>query len=647
MKLKYILFTCLFSFVSMSAQRARLEAADKKYESLAYIDAIKIYEKVAEEGYEAADLFKKLGNSYYFNAELNQAEKWYEKLFNMQQQEIEAEYLYRYSQCLKAAENYTKANEYLSKFSQMTTKDARSQLYSQNPNYLEDIKEQSDRYTIENAGINSEFSDYGAALYKQQLIFASTRDTGSVSNIKHKWTNQSFTNLYTSTIEDDGNLSQPVAFSSKINSKFHESTPVFTKDGTTMYFTRNNFNKGKTKKDDDKVVLLKLYKATLNGSKWENVVELPFNSNQYSVAHPALSPDNKTLYFASNMPGTVGQSDLFKVAINEDGTYGKPENLGSKINTEARETFPFVSESNVLYFSSDGQLGLGGLDVFAVKIFENNTFSNVFNLGTPLNGSKDDFGFLIDDKTKLGFVSSNREEGQGYDDIYKIKEIKPTEFECKQVIVGFITDAEASGIIINANVTLLDSQMNIVSQIKVDEEGKYRFENLECDKVYYVRVASPEYETVETSIKTDLISGETKVALQIAKKIKTVGMGSDLAKVFDIKIIYFDLDKSNIRQDAAVDLAKIVEAMKQNPTIKIEVRSHTDSRQTTDYNDKLSNKRAKATVTWIVKKGIAKERISGKGYGESKLINKCVDGVSCSEEEHQANRRSEFIIIGM
>lgn len=649
MKLKYILFTCLFSFVSMSGQKARLESADKKYESLAYIDAIKVYEKVAEEGYESADLYKKLGNSYYFNADLIQAGKWYEKLFNMNQ-DVEPEYYYRYSQCLKANENYSKANEYLSKFSTMTNaEDNRSKIYKKNTDYLSDIKKISNRYTIENAGINSEFSDYGAALYDKQLIFASARDTGSVSNVRHKWTNQSFTNLYASTIGDDGSLSQPVAFSSKVNSKFHEATPVFTKDGKTMYFTRNNFNKGKTKRDDDKVVLLKLYKATLNGSKWENVVELPFNSDQYSVAHPALSPDNKTLYFASNMPGTVGQSDLFKVSINDDGTYGKPENLGKKINTEARETFPFVSNENILYFASDGQLGLGGLDVFAVKIYEDGRFSNVFNLGSPLNGPNDDFAYLIDDKTKVGFFTSNRkEESKGYDDIYKFKEKSPIEFECKQAIYGFITDEETGTVIKNATITLLDAKMNIVGEMKVDSEGNFRFtDKIECDKVYYVRAASPEYETVETQTKTDLVSGETKVTIQVAKKVKTVTIGSDLAKVFGIKIIYFDLDKSNIRQDAALDLAKIVEVMKQNPTMKVDVRSHTDSRQTAIYNEKLSDRRAKSTIAWMVNKGIAADRLTGKGYGESKLINKCADGVDCTEEEHQANRRSEFIIMAL
>lgn len=648
MKLKYILILCLFGSLSLFAQNAKLESANEKYESLAYIDAINVYEKVAEKGYESKELFQKLGNSYYFNAQLKEAAKWYEKLFNITNEEIEVEYYYRFSQCLKANGEYDKANDYLNKFTQkVTSNDNRAKLFNENKNYLADIENISNRYTIETTEINSEFSDYGAAIYKEQFIFASARDTGSVSKLKNKWTNQSFSNLYTSKINEDGSLESPEVFSKKVNSKFHESTPVFTNDGKTMYFTRNNYNDGKKRTNDDDLVLLKIYKATLDGTNWKDVQELPFNSNDYSVAHPALSPDNKTLYFASNMPGTIGQSDIFKVTINDDGTYGNPENLGLKVNTEARETFPFISKDNILYFSSDGQLGLGGLDVFAVKLYEDGTFSNVVNLGKPVNGPQDDFAFIMDSTTSVGYFSSNREGGLGYDDIYKLKELKPIEFECKQSITGYVTDSETNEVVPNTQVTLLDDQMNTVAEMNSGDDGMYNFENLECNKLYYVRIASSDYETIEKPIQTGLTSGETKTALQISKKIKTANIGTDLAKTFGIKVIYFDLDKSNIRKDAEVELAKIVEVMQQNPTIKIDIRSHTDSRQTSAYNNRLSEKRAQATKKWMIKKGISIDRLTAKGYGESQLVNECADGVECNEDEHQANRRSEFVIISM
>ena len=641
----YILYLCLFSFLSLTAQNGNLKKADDKYQALAYIDAIKIYEKVAEEGYESVELFQKLGNSYYFNAQLKEAGKWYEKLFALNQ-DVDSEYYYRYAQCLKAMEDYPKANNYLTKFTQKTAlADNRSKLFAENRNYVSDIKKLAVRYAVENAGINSKFSDYGSAMYNNQLVFASARDTGNVSKVINKWTNKSFYNLYASTINPDGTLSSPEPLSKKINSKFNESTPVFTTDGKTMYFTRNNFINGKKETDSEKTVLLKLYKATLDGANWGNVTELPFNSNAYSVAHPALSPDNKTLYFASNMPGTIGESDIFKVAINEDGSYSVPENMGVKINTEARETFPFISDDNVLYFASDGQLGLGGLDVFAVKLLNDGSISNIINLGAPINGNLDDFAFLINSKSKTGFFSSNRDGGNGYDDIYKLKELVPLAFDCNHVLSGFITDVETGNMIMNATITLFDDDMKEVAKMAVDKHGKYRFENLECDKAYFVRGDSPDYETVEKSIRTGKTSGETEAVFQVDKKLKAVGIGTDLAKTFGIKIIYFDLDKSNIRKDAAVDLAKIVEVMKQNPNLKVDIRSHTDSRQTHAYNERLSERRAQSTKSWMIKKGIDANRLTAKGYGETQLVNNCADNIKCTEAEHQANRRSEFIIV--
>ncbi|MDI6051137.1 hypothetical protein QLS31_15015 [Flavobacterium sp. XS2P24] len=243
------------------------------------------------------------------------------------------------------------------------------------------------------------------------MVFASARDTGRVAKVKFKWTNRYFTNLYLAELKADGSVGTPERFERKINSKFNESTPVFTKDGETMYFTRNNFLNGIKGKDDKKVNLLKLYKVSYMQGKWTNIVELPFNSDQYSVAHPALSNDEKKLYFASDMPGTLGQSDLFCASINSDGSFGKPENLGASINTEGRKTFPFISGDNEFYFASDGHPGLGGLDVFVSTIINDSTFDEVQNIGAPMKAKQDDFAFILDIKNRTGFFSSNRDGG--------------------------------------------------------------------------------------------------------------------------------------------------------------------------------------------------------------------------------------------
>ena len=645
MKIKHIVSSIFLALIALkgNAQTASQNKADKDYTQYAYIDAIGTYERVAEKGYKDETMFQRLGNAYYFNGELIKAAKWYDALFEMNAEQ-EPEYYYRYAQTLKAMGDYAKADKILEAFNKKTATDKRGILFENNKNYLEQIKVNSGRFEIANAGINSKQTDYGSAYYNDKIVFASARDTGGVSRKTFKWTNKAFTNLYLAELKADGTLGEPERFQKKINSKFNESTPVFTKDGKTMYFTRNNYLKGKRGRDDQKITLLKLYKAEFIKDKWANITELPFNSNQYSTAHPALSNDEKKLYFASDMPGTLGQSDLYSVTINDDKTFGKPENLGPAINTEGRETFPFIAADNQLYFASDGRPGLGGLDVFVSTIKNDNTFTAVQNVGAPINSKQDDFAFIINSDTSNGFFSSNREGGIGNDDIYKITETR--KLLCEQKLKATIVDLETNKILDNAKVTLLDEQFKVIDEVVTQADGSFTF-NVECTKKYYVRATKEDYETKEVPVTITGEAGETSVVVALEKRIKPIGVGTDLAKTLNIPIIYFDLDKSFIRKDAAFELEKILVVMKQYPKMKIDVRSHTDSRQTAEYNIGLSNRRAKATVQWLTKNGIASNRLTGKGYGESQLINNCADGVSCTEAEHQLNRRSEFIIISI
>lgn len=645
MKIKKLVYSTLLIVIALQgySQKAKVAAADKKYDRYAYVDAIATYERVAEKGYKDEKMFQKLGNAYYFNAELEKAAKWYGELFAMNQEQ-EPEYYYRYSQCLKSVGEYAKADDMLEQFNKKSGNDKRAKLFAKHKNYLEEIKANSGRFNIEDAGINSEFSDYGTAFSGNKLVFASARDTGNVSKRVFQWTNQSFTNLYASEVNSRGNLEAPKPFGNRMNSKFHESTPVFTKDGKTVYFTRNNFLDGKKGKDNKKITLLKLYKATLENDSWGNVTELPFNSDQYSVAHPMLSPDDKTLYFASDMPGTFGQSDLFKVAINDIGSFGKPENLGATINTEGRETFPYVSDENELYFASDGHPGLGGLDVFVSKVEQDGSFKEVQNVGAPLNGPQDDFAFLIDSKTRNGFFTSNRTGGKGYDDIYKFTETR--KLVCKQELAGIITDSETGIVLPNVKASLFNEKFELLKGNVSDEKGHYNFD-VECGKTYYVRAEAVDYETKESKASIITTNGTTNLPIALEKAECKVAVGGDLAKCFGIKMIYFDLDKSLIKKEAAFELEKILDVMKQYPAMKLDIRSHTDSRQTAKYNEALSDRRAKSTIDWLVKNGIDASRLTGKGYGESQLVNSCADGVKCTEEQHQANRRSEFIVTSI
>jgi outer membrane protein OmpA-like peptidoglycan-associated protein/tetratricopeptide (TPR) repeat protein len=642
-KLLYCLIA-LFFFLQGFAQKAKVAYADKKYDSYAYVDAIKTYEEVAKKGYKDEKMFQRLGNAYYFNANLAEASKWYEELFIMNPEQ-EAEYYYRFSQCLKSLGDYTRANKMLDQFNQKSGNDKRAKLYADHKNYMEEIKANSGRFSIINAGINSPYSDYGSSFSADnKLVFATARDTGGIAKKVFKWTNQAFTNLYSAKINSDGGLEKPVRFYSKINTKFNESTPVFTKDGKTMYFTRNNFLDGKRGSDNKKVTLLKVYQSTNVDGKWTNTIELPFNNDQYNVAHPCLNEDDTILYFASDMPGTLGQSDLFRVNIRLDGSFSTPENLGAKINTEGRETFPFMSDDNELYFASDGHPGLGGLDVFVSKLDQNNVFGEAQNIGEPVNSSQDDFAFLMNSTSRNGFFTSNRPGGLGLDDIYTFTENK--KLVCEQLLAGIITDKETGAILAGAKVTLFDTQFLKLKEVTTDEKGNYSFA-AECGKTYYVRVSQTDYETKEQNITISTTTGKTDLPLQLEKRIKSIDVGTDLAKTLDIPIIYFDLNKSLIREDAAFQLEKILTVMNQYPKMKLDVRSHTDSRQTAQYNMALSDRRAKATIAWLIKNKIKAARLTGKGYGESQLVNKCADGVVCTEAEHQANRRSEFIIVSM
>ena len=645
MKIKKIVYTAyiLFLTITGNSQTKSVIKADENYNKYAYIDAIATYEKVAEKGYKDEKMFQRLGNAYYFNGELTKAVKWYDALFEMNSQQ-EPEYYYRYSQALKASGNYSKADQVLETFNQLVKNDKRGILFESNKNYLEQIKSNSGRFEIADAGINSKYSDYGSAFLDNKVVFASARDTGGVSRKTFKWTNKSFTNLYAAELKADGTVGEPERFEKKINSKFNESTPVFTKDGKTMYFTRNNFLKGKRGKDDKKITLLKLYRAHLINGKWENITELPFNSDLYSVAHPALSLDEKQLYFASDMPGTIGQSDLFSTAINSDGTFGAPQNLGAGINTEGRETFPFVSGDNELYFSSDGRQGLGGLDVFVAKINSDTGIGEIQNIGAPVNTTQDDFAFIINSENRSGFFSSNREGGVGYDDIYRFTETK--KLVCNQTLAGTVVDLESDNVLENAHVKLLDEKFQEVAQITTGKDGSYSFE-VKCNEKYYLHAEKEDFETKEVSVIMDATDGIKNLKLPLEKRIKPIEVGTNLAKTLDIPIIYFDLDKSFITKAAKFQLEKIVAVMNQYPSMKIDVRSHTDSRQTAKYNIALSERRAKSTIDWLIKNGIAKNRLTGKGYGETQLVNRCSDNTDCSEEEHQLNRRSEFIVLNL
>ena len=399
------------------AQDSKLNLAQKKYDELAFPQAIKLYEELATDGYKSKELFENLANAYYYKADFAPAKIWYDSLFTVTD-DLSANTYNKYVNALKTEGNYEKADIIMQKMGVKYPNDARVKVYNMNKEYLSQSTKATNTAKVKNAGINSAYFDFSPAFFgEKSVVFSSTKSTKKSLLNKHTWTNESFTNLYVVDFDKDSLIKGPKGFNARINKFYNESSAVFTKDGKTMYFTRNNQLKTKAKTDTLNTVLLKIYKSTFDGKKWTNVIELPFNSDNFSCAHPALSPDEKELYFSSNRPGNKGMSDIYKIAILENDTFGEPENLGDVINTEGRETFPFITQDNVLIFASDARAGLGGLDMYYIHLDSENKEIKTF--GQPINSSFDDLSFIISPNMAYGYFSSNRKGGKGKEDLYE------------------------------------------------------------------------------------------------------------------------------------------------------------------------------------------------------------------------------------
>lgn len=505
------------------------------------------------------------------------------------------------------------------------------------------------KYSIErlNENVNTDYSNFGTTFYgEDKIVFASPTKKKFIIRNNWKGNHQPFLDLYIGTISEGGQLRDVQKFSENLSTRYHEADVTFTKDKKTVYFTRNNYLDKKYKKDSTGINLLQLYRAKIaEDGEWEDIESMPFNSDQYSTGHPTLSADERTLYFISNMPGSLGKTDVFKASISEDGAIGNPINMGSKINTAEREMFSSISGNDELYFSSDGRPeGLGGLDLYVVKL-NGDEISEPINLGAPINSERDDFSFIINYETRRGYFSSNREGGSGDDDIYTFVQELPIVFECEQIVQGVVIDKKTGALIPGALVVLSDGKE--LNRQVVGQDATYSFE-IECNKNYKVVASKQGYSQDERDFFSTE-GKELKIPLALKKDyVPEVPQEFEMTNgkcVVRINPIYFDFDKSYIRPDAALELDKVISVMRKYPDLIIEGGSHTDSRGSFKYNEALSSRRARSTVDYIISKGISSSKISSRGYGERQLVNGCADGVRCSEEEHQFNRRTEFVIV--
>ena len=796
-----------------------LKDAESEFNNMSYLNAAEMFEQVLKgkiSDSEKQSARVKLAYAYRQIHDSQNAERVYREIITGGSQlssDASKIYLY-YAQALASNGKYKDSQEAYDKYSKVESTDKRSGGFQKLYKDVKTLDKNAACYKMDYLSINTDKADFSPMYYKNGLVFNSGRTEGLGLKRIFSWDNSRFLDIYyltdinqltassaglggadankpkskgtSESVVGSDEYTAPTAndsrtvgtfggtniyqgfgyseipairtqkFSKSLNTKFHEGPMTFTSDGKKVIFTRNNFNNGKYKTSLDKINKLKIYTGEEKGSgQWSNIKEVPFNSNEYSTGHPSLTKDNKLMYFISDMPGGFGGTDLYVVEY-KGGTFGTPINLGPEINTAGNEMFPFVDERGNLYFSSDGHAGLGDLDIFYVQLTDGSKLKGkIKNLGTPINSSKDDFGFIADGERKMGYLSSNRKRGGIDDDIYRFTRECDEKPDCEEIQV-IVFDKESKMPLDNADVamivdgktemkktdtngtfkicveegkecelkasregympntvtckqgeTTIDIPLSRIIEVAVDSSAKITpttgtsvVENAagypgantgtatpclptktirgnvtankdkrtlsgvtvtlknDCDGSTQSFITGPDghyqFEICEgcdyliEAIKDNFGSRGNKIrklGKSGSKNINTNLSMFEEGDVVAIDNIYYDYGRCNIRADASQELDKIVMMLKRYKNMKIEIRSHTDSRATAEFNQKLSDGRSKAVVKYLVKRGISASRLEKTGYGESQLLNECADGVECTEEQHAVNRRTEFKVI--
>ena len=625
MKKKYIILSFVLAFTSLNAQNKNTQKADKLFNQYEYVAAATEYLKLADQGKADAYVNLQLATTYYNMFDTENAAKWYAIVVATPQ---DAETYYRYAQMLKANGKYEQANKQMQEFASLAPKDQRAIAFKENPNYIPRLLADPKLFEVKPSDVSSDKSDFGAVLYGNILYFTSARN---LSAKEYGWTDEPFLDIYKADYNADGTITNAQTVTD-LNTKNHDGPVSITADGNTVYFASNSFRESSFEKvkpnKNSKAIKLgrnNIYKATKEGEKWTNITSLPINSNEYSTSSPSISRDGKTLYFSSDMPGTLGDVDIWKVAVNQDGSFGTPENLGKNVNTEGKESFPFINDdNNTLYFASSGRQGFGGLDVFQVDLSKNTPASN---LGKPVNTEKDDFALSLNQEKNIGFLSSNR---NGVDNIFTAVPV------CSVEVKTIVTDAKTGAPLANATVAIVDDKKNVITKEMSNANGEVIY-RVDCNKDFVILASKDGYESNTFAVAKT----KDKQAIINAKLEPIDVIVTETAII--LKPIFFEYNKSNITQDAAFELDKLVQVMKNNDNMVILVKAHTDNVGSDVYNMALSDRRAKSTVQYVISKGISANRISGKGYGESEPLIDCKD--DCTDAQNAENRRSEFLIV--
>ncbi len=715
MKKYILLFFLLIGVLPSHAQKSQTRKGDFHFKAMAYPKAIPFYLKAVKKDSTYQEAVFKLADCYRLTNNRAKAEEWYAKAVKMPA--VLPIQKFYYGQALMNNGKFAQAKKWMTDFVIDNTADGRGQAFIKAIDTYQNFFIDSSNYAITKLDINTSNADFGAALYQEGIVFASSRPKTEMIERKHAWTNQPFLDLYYSRGQEN-KFRAPEMFAAEIQTKLNDGPVAFNKKGDELWVTRNNIVGTKVHKSSDKIVKLKLFKSNSNGgSEWGKLESFEYNSDNYSCAHAALSPDGQRLYFSSDMPGSKGGMDIFMCSKQGNG-WSRPVNLGDTVNTRGNELFPAVMDDGTLYYSSDGLPGLGGLDIFFTRDL-GNRFTVPVNVGYPINTYDDDFNMVYDLKNKIGYLSSNRANKGFDDDLYTFKkkslrikgivvrkedgtpinqarvELKtgdkaqafttmengrfdfPADFDLEYVLKGSATDLGDSTVYLQTSGTypgdpfvrielgkksaefalsilVIDAETKqpLPGSMIRDDEAQKDIGSTDLAGRYTQPIVPQKDEQLLISMagyrpKVLMLQGQNGEAPKNHEYVVELTKASDLTPFENwFKIIYYDLDKYSVREDAIKILDDVAAFLIENRNVKISLSSSTDSRATAEYNEKLSHNRSKSARQYLIDKGVNSKQLAKVSWsGESVLVNDCGDGAPCSEELHQLNRRTEMMVV--
>jgi outer membrane protein OmpA-like peptidoglycan-associated protein len=622
----YILLSVAVIFLLSGCLSIRLRTANENYQQFAYAEAIKDYEWVLQKK-KVDEAIPRLAECYRLTNNDVKAEYWYKKA--VKQPGAPPKWKMYLAEALMKNGKCQEANQYFNEYLELNRNDFKAQRLRSSCDSMDQFYSDTSLYSIQQLRFNGLGEDnFSPAYYHSGIVFLSDKSFKGLTNSKSEWTGKRYLDLFYAARTDKGNWIDPEPLRGEVNGRFNEGPAVFTKDYTTMYFTRNNYLSSKIEKNKKNVNVLKIFKAHTEDGVWKIDPVLSFNSDDYSICHPAINSDGSVIYFASDIPWGYGGMDIYKVNWLGGNNWSQPVNLGPIVNTEGNEVFPFLQNDSTLFYSSDGQKGMGGLDIY-MAINTNDEWNIVENLNAPINSSKDDFGFIIDSLDRTGFFSTNRIAG--VDKIFSFSRNKP------HLTANIsLTCADQGSSSQSTEITVYENGKRDTS-VTIMGLGRFSF-ILSHNKEYTFSVDNKDFYTKTATLSTK--GRRLSVNLPLNLMLDRILIGKPVI----FRGIDFQKKDWQLKVESGDSLEALVQLLTDNPRLQIEVASFTDSRGSDADNLKLTQKRAELVTQYLSSRGIKADRLIAKGYGEAKLLNNCVNGILCLEEDHQVNNRIEIVV---